>query len=219
MFAAHLQSVQEEERTRIAREIHDELSQTLTMLQLGLSDFASELDPGVSGEHASLVEKIAVMSESIDDIIEIGQRIARKMRPSILDDLGLVAAAEWQINEFRKRTRMKCIFNKGHMTAFDKEFATALFRILQEALANVARHAGATEVIVDLYMKDGSVILKVEDNGQGIEKEKISDAHSLGLLGMRERVALLNGELSICSEPGEGTAVIACIPVGGRPHD
>ncbi|MCL4457375.1 MAG: sensor histidine kinase [Nitrospirae bacterium] len=214
MFAAHLQSVQEEERTRIAREIHDELSQTLTMLQIDLADFVSELNKKDPKTHAPFIGKVAAISKAIGDIIEVGHRIAREMRPSILDDLGFMAAAEWQINEFRKKTGMKCEFNKGHIIAFNKEFTTALFRILQEALSNVARHAGATEVIVDIYMKDGSVILKVEDNGKGIEERKISDGHSLGLLGMRERVTLLSGELSIYSKPGEGTAVIAYIPVG-----
>jgi PAS domain S-box-containing protein len=207
-LAARLQSVREEERTRAAREIHDELGQALTCIKLESASLLREL-PGDATQQSTRAESIVRL---VDQTLQIVRRISAELRPGTLD-LGLVAAVEWAAEEFEARTGTECQVDllEGDIV-IDGERATALFRILQETLTNVARHANATRVNVRLVRKEGSLILDVHDNGKGISEEELSASGSLGILGMRERALLLGGELAIRGAPGEGTTIQIRIP-------
>lgn len=215
-LTAHLQSVREDERTKVAREIHDELSQALTVLKIDLSDLSDDFDELEPEKRSLLLSKTRGILKSVDGIIDNMHMIAMELRPSILDDIGLTAAVEWQAQEFQRRTGIKCEFNLNKDIQLDKERSTALFRILQEALTNVIRHAGATLVKVNLYNADSNITLMIEDNGKGIEQEKIFDIHSFGLLGIRERAVMFGGSININSIPGTGTAVSVSIPISKK---
>lgn len=207
-LTARLQSVREEERARMAREIHDELGQSLTAIKIELSALVKELSPEQQGPF----RKESVM-KLIDETIHTVRRISTELRPGVLDDLGLVAAVEWAAHEFELRTGTRChVWLPGADISLDPEHATALFRILQETLTNVARHAGATTVTVRLTDAHGEVYLEVGDNGKGISLEQLYAAGSLGILGMRERALLLGGELAISGVAGKGTTVRVRIP-------
>jgi PAS domain S-box-containing protein len=208
-LSAHLQKVREEERTHIAREVHDELGQALTALKM---DTVSLID---AGDPKSLNSKVRSMSALIDETVQTVRRIASELRPGILDDLGIVAALQWQAQEFHKRSGIRCKMT-SRLTQFplNREHATALFRVCQEALTNVARHARATEVEIKLGKKSGAIVLEVRDNGQGITAEEMANPKSLGLMGMRERVLLLGGTLAIGGQPKKkGTKVTVTIPL------
>jgi len=207
-LAARLQSVREEERTRVAREIHDELGQALTAIKLDLTallrDLPSDQEPAV--RHGQSILKL------LDETIQSVRRIATDLRPGVLDDLGLVAAVEWAAEEFQARTGIKCRVSLPESDiAMDPEHATALFRIFQETLTNVARHANATQVNIRL-VQNGDLSLEVRDDGKGIREGQLSAGQSLGILGMRERALLLGGELTISGGPGKGTIVKVRIP-------
>jgi signal transduction histidine kinase len=162
----------------------------------------------------SLLEKIRMMADLIDATIDSIQKIATELRPSVLDDLGLIAAIEWQAQEFQKRTAIKCEFLKHpvHME-IDEKRSTALFRIFQESLTNVARHAHATHVKVTLAEEEGTAFLEVRDDGVGIKSDEIEAAKSLGLLGMKERAHAFGGEVEFNPAPGGGTIVTVRIPL------
>ena len=212
-LAARLQSVREEERTRIAREIHDELGQALTAIKIDFAALIRELpeDAGPQIQRSRSILKL------LDEAIQSVRKIATELRPGILDDLGLVAAVEWAAEDFQARTGTKCeVSLPGVDIALDQERATALFRILQEALTNVARHANATRVDVRLAQENGDLILQVHDNGQGIGKERLSTGSTLGILGMRERALLLGGDFTISGARGKGTTVRVRIPLPNR---
>src|SRR5256714_1590070 len=210
-LSVYLQSVREEERTRIAREVHDELGQALTSCKLDVSWIASKLPR----ELKPLLEKAKAISAHIDATIQMVRRISTELRPGILDHLGLAAALEWQANEFQTRTGIKCdVRTDLQEPLMDQDLNTAFFRIFQETLTNVIRHAGATQVSVNLKGSDGKIVLEVKDNGRGISKEEISNTKSMGLLGMRERAALLGGEFKIGSTARrKGTRVKVSIPL------
>jgi PAS domain S-box-containing protein len=209
-LAARLHDLLEEERGVIAREIHDQLGQLLTGLKMDLAWMASHLVPS----QQILKKKTRSMARLIDRTIESVRRISTGLRPGVLDDLGLEAAIEWQAQEFQDRTGIKTRFTSALKDAYlDGNLSTAAFRILQEALTNVARHAGATKVTVDLRELDGELTLMVEDNGRGIKSCEITDKKSLGLLGMRERAHLLGGEIEIRGLEGKGTTVAMRIPL------
>jgi PAS domain S-box-containing protein len=209
-LAAHLQSIREEERFRIAREIHDELGQSLTGLKLDLAWIMSRLP----ADGPPLRQRAKTMSALIDNTIQTVRRIATDLRPGILDNLGLVAALEWQAAEFQNRTGIQCrCLSRLDDTGLDAERRTALFRIFQETLTNVARHSQATIVEVRLQETAGQLVLEVSDNGQGFSEKQITDPRSVGLLGMRERAHILGGELQITSAPDQGTTVTARIPM------
>jgi signal transduction histidine kinase len=210
-LSVYLQSVREEERTRIAREVHDELGQALTSCKLDLSWIASKLPPELS----PLVEKARALTAHIDSTIQTVRRISSELRPGVLDHLGLVAAIEWQANEFQNRTGIKCdVRSRIQESLADQELSTAFFRIFQETLTNVIRHAGATHVGVDLKESDGGITLEVRDNGRGIARTEIFNNRSMGLLGMRERTKLLGGVFQIGSIPRrKGTRVRVSIPL------
>jgi PAS domain S-box-containing protein len=213
-LSAHLQSVREEERTMIAREIHDELGQALTGLKMDLSFLQNGLSKAGAAGLSRLTERAMSMSRLIDQTIQTVRRIATDLRPGILDDLGLVAAIEWQAQDFQNRTGINCRFTPGvEDLGLDQDLSTAAFRIFQETLTNVARHSGATEVDVNLNHCDDSLALEITDNGKGISAAEISGSRSLGILGMRERASLLGGELQISGTPGEGTTVTLRIPL------
>jgi len=215
-LSVYLQSVREEERTRISREVHDELGQALTGCKLDLSWIANRLPK----DQKPLLEKALALSDHIDSTIQTVRRIATELRPGILDHLGLAAALEWQANEFQNRTGIKCdVHSTLSDPNLDQDMNTTFFRIFQETLTNVIRHAGATRVEVDLKERDGNIIMEVRDNGRGISKAEITNSSSMGLLGMRERAALLGGELKIGRLPkGKGTRVTVSIPLRRKPR-
>jgi signal transduction histidine kinase len=209
-LSVYLQYVREEERTRIAREVHDELGQALTGLKFDVSVVATRLPK----ELKPLIDRLKAMSERIDATIETVRRISTELRPGILDDLGLAAAIEWQANEFQTRTTIQCqVEVTVPETVLSPDLNTAFFRIFQETLTNVMRHARATRVDVSLAGENGCLVLTVADNGRGITPGEITSAKSIGLLGMRERAALMGGEMEIIGTPGTGTTVRVQIPV------
>jgi len=214
MLSGRVAKVQEEQRTRIARELHDELGVGLTCLKIDLSRLQAIVTEGGGAKVRKKVgDKIRSMSEQIDTTIASVQRLVTELRPAILDDLGLVAAIEWQCQDFQKRTGIPCTCaTSADDINTNPERATALFRICQEALTNTARHAQATAVTIKLESRSDCLELVVADNGVGISDAEVSDRRSLGLLGMKERAALLGGEITIQSHPGRGTTVTACLP-------
>jgi PAS domain S-box-containing protein len=211
-LAGHLQAAREEERTRVAREIHDELGQALTGLKMDVAWLRKKL----AKDQEPLREKTDSMLALMDQTIQSVRRISTELRPGVLDDLGLAAAIEWQIHEFQNRTGIKCVLaSRLDDIRLDHLRSTALFRIFQETLTNIARHARASKVSIKLERKNRDVSLQVQDNGSGIPKNKLSDRRSLGILGMRERALLLGGEFMINGVRGKGTTVTARIPIDG----
>jgi signal transduction histidine kinase len=208
-LAAHLQSVREEERIHIAREIHDELGQALTGLKFDINALAK----GGTTDDAPIADKKQHLCQQIDRIINSVRRIASGLRPEVLDEIGLAAAIEWQAREFQRRTGIRCLVEIAPgFSDPDKERSTALFRIFQELLTNVARHAGATRVSVHLTDEAGTLSLKVEDNGRGIQEREIESPRSLGFLGLRERVLAFGGAIHVQGQDGKGTTVSVSIP-------
>ena len=219
-LATRLQQIREEERLMVAREIHDEMGGGLTGLKMDLSWLLGKMgDADSCEERVALMDRIHTSNTLIDQMIHVVRRISTDLRPSVLDDLGLVAALEWQLSEFTSRTEIRHEFTTTFEYVNIKEAtAVAVFRIFQEALTNVMRHSRATKVAVVLragkrsLFGDESFVLEIRDNGRGITEEKILNPGSLGLLGMKERVLAFGGELSIRGEPGGGTALVLQIP-------
>jgi len=208
-LSARLQSVREEERARIAREIHDDLGQALTGLKMDSAWVMKNLRP----DQTALQDKLRAMGQLIDDTVRSVRRLSTELRPRILDDFGLVAALEWQGQEFETKTGIQCRFRSSlRETDLDPDRSVAIFRIFQEALTNVARHSGATKVKSTLSKAKKGLRLILRDNGRGISQEEISRTKSLGLVGMRERAILFGGELTIQGKPGKGTTVTLKIP-------
>jgi two-component system, NarL family, sensor histidine kinase UhpB len=211
-LSLHLEQVREKESKRIAGEIHDVLGQQLTTLKMDLSWLTERV---LSGEKDTdkISEKIKAMSDLIDQTIQAVQKISAELRPGLLDDLGLLPAIEWLSQDFQNRTKIKCRthFDRDDID-LDPDFATAIFRISQEALTNVVRHAKATRVNISLKEEDGALVLIIKDNGKGIIKERIWDPSSLGIIGMRERVRRFSGELIISGTPQRGTTLTAIFP-------
>lgn len=201
-LSAHLQTAIEQERTHLAREIHDELGQALTVLRMDAIFIESRAD------RAIVTDRVRKMIEFIDSTAKTVQSICSELRPSILDDLGLTAAMEWLIDEFRKRSdiRYDYSFNPEEMV-LPRDISTAAFRILQETLTNVSRHAGAREVMIKLEAGEKLLTMTVKDDGRGITEEEIDRLDSFGLLGMKERALNLGGNLEITGDPGSGTEV------------
>jgi signal transduction histidine kinase len=207
-LAAHLISVREEERAHIAREIHDELGQVLTGIKMEVGWLQKRL------KEPALLEKCDSMAKLIDSSVQTVRKIATGLRPEMLDDMGLVAAVGWQAKEFQKRTGIRCRAKLPPEKKFDLEISTCVFRIFQEILTNVARHARATRVDVELDVTDERFNLEVIDNGVGIADSDLNGRKSLGLLGMQERAMLFGGEVGITGTPGQGTRVSVSIPIG-----
>lgn len=205
-----VQSAVERERTSIARDIHDDLGQTLSALRTDLTWLGKRLP----GNQKPLIEKNETTLKLADRAIHSVKRIITDLRPSLLGDIGLAAAIEWQAGEFQNRTDIKCQLgiSPGNLD-LDQERAMAIFRILQEALTNVARHANARNVDINLREKDGEVVLKVRDDGKGMTQEEISHPESFGLLGIRERANVFGGRMEISGARDRGTTVTVSIPV------
>jgi signal transduction histidine kinase len=210
-LAAHLQSVREEERIHIAREIHDELGQALTGLKFDIGAIAKGCS---AGDAQAVAEKSQVASHAIDRIINSVRRIASGLRPEVLDEIGLGAAIDWQAREFQRRTGIRCLVEMPpKFVDPDQERSTAIFRIFQELLTNVARHANATRVEVKLEEGDEEGLrLTVADNGRGIRTTEFESPTSLGFLGLRERVLAFAGTIDVNGEEGKGTTVSVTIP-------
>jgi PAS domain S-box-containing protein len=219
-LAARQQQIREEMMIMIAREIHDDLGGGLTGLKMDLSWLLRKMDDTEAGEkRVALIDKIHTSNALIDQMIRAVRRISTDLRPSILDDLGLVAALEWQLSEFTSRTEIPHEFTTTlEYVNLEETTAVAVFRIFQEALTNVARHSEATKVVIVLregersLFGDEGLVLEIRDNGRGITEEKMLHPESLGLLGMKERVLAFGGELSIRGEPGGGTVLVLKIP-------
>ncbi len=209
-LSRHVQDVVEEERKRIAREIHDALGQELSLLQLELGLIQEQLPKS----EKQLRKKTREMSKLVDVSIRSVQRISADLRPALLDNLGLGAAVEWLVKRFVKRARMSCeISIDPPQLKLDPERSTALFRILQEAMTNVLRHARATNVGVHLVKSDKLIIMTVRDNGIGIPPDRITDSKSVGLTGMRERVLPWGGRVDFIRLSTKGTEVVVTLPV------
>ena len=205
---ARLESVREEERTSLARELHDRLGQALTAIRI---DVAALKVPRGGGQQFQRIDAILGL---VDGTIHAVRKISAELRPGILDDLGLVATLEWAAEDFHARTGIECrVALPETSPAIDPGRATALYRIAQEALTNVARHAGATRVTIALARNDSHLSLEVRDNGRGIDAGQLSAPSSLGIVGMRERALLLGGEFNIAGDPGCGTSVRAVVPI------
>lgn len=208
-LATREQDIRENERTRIAREIHDSLGQALTALKLQLS----AAQEAASRDSPALGARLHETASMVDDLVKSVRRIASDLRPPILDQLGLPAAVEWLAQDFSRRTGIRCRpAIRPTDGAIGDELATALFRIVQEALTNVLRHAGATRVDIELGMKSGCVALEINDDGSGITEAGTMGPGSLGILGMRERAAALGGVLEVAPRAGGGTRVAAWFP-------
>jgi signal transduction histidine kinase len=213
-LSAHLQTVREEERTHIAREIHDELGQVLTRLKMELSlleeswHVRKDRDPVPSDEQA-----LRRMVTLVDGSIQTVRKIATELRPTMLDTLGLSAAIEWQAQEFLETSGISCAVSlPDDEWTVDREISTALFRILQESLTNVVRHARARNVSVALWNDGHATTLEVEDDGVGISPELIGGPKFFGLLSMKERALVLGGTLDVTRGQDGGTKIVARIP-------
>jgi PAS domain S-box-containing protein len=207
-LAAHLLSVREEERARISREVHDELGQSLTAVKMDLAWLAGRL-PRRNGQ---MLKRIRSTRQLADSIIQSIRRISTELRPAVLD-LGLAEAVEWQVQEFQARSGIHCTVRLLTREVVASNASTAMFRIFQETLTNVARHAKATRAEVVLQKQRNRLVLLIRDNGRGFDQADPTLSKSLGLLGMRERAAILGGRVDISSAPGKGTTVTAWIPL------
>ncbi|MES1217124.1 MAG: PAS domain S-box protein [Bacteroidota bacterium] len=209
----HLQNIREEERINIAREIHDELGQQLTVLKMDISWLKKKL----AKTDTEAVEKINDLLKLTDTTIKSVRKISSDLRPSLLDDLGLVAAIEWQLKEFESRSSVKTSFTTTETERdLPDSIKTTFFRIFQESLTNVARHSKASNVKVSLKYRENNFVLTIEDDGKGFDKHKIADKRTLGLLGMKERTAMTGGAYDIISAPGKGTTIVVTIPLNNN---
>jgi Signal transduction histidine kinase len=207
----HQQRLREDEQKRIAREVHDELGQSLTGLKMNMHLLKCQIN--ARGTQNSSVEKsIDDLMQLTDSTIKTVKRIASDLRPSLLDDFGLVSAVEWQTQEFERRTSIPCTF-ESDCDAIDlgSEGNTAMYRVVQEALTNIARHADADSVSVDLATTSSEVRISISDDGKGIDTSS-RKAPSLGLIGMQERSRMIGGELQIAGSPSEGTTITLTVP-------
>jgi len=208
-LAAHVELVREEERTGIARELHDELGQLLTALKMDITWLSTHAG---TQERKAISTKLDGMGALADTTMHAVQRISSELRPGLLDDLGLVAALEWLARDFRERSGILCVLDVDENLELSGHLATALFRICQESLTNAARHSGATLVTVTLLADEGGIVLSVRDNGKGVTADESTHPHAFGLIGMKERARALGGELEIVGSPGDGTSVELTLP-------
>lgn len=212
-LSAHLQEAREEERKRIAREIHDELGQALTSIKLELSLLREEVLHDVS----AATNRIQSLKGRVDETIQTVKSIITKLRPGLLDDLGLTAAIEWQANDFQRQTGIVCeVVVKPEEMNINNEISTALFRIFQETLTNIVRHSGASRVIVNLVQSEDTLQLQVHDNGRGITAEEIHNPKSFGLIGIREHAHYWHGTVDINGIPQEGTTIVVRFPIPAK---
>lgn len=208
-LTAHLQNIREEERIHIAREMHDELGQLLTAFKMDISWLQKKL---AASSDESIQQKLKEMTKLIDDSVIFVRKIASELRPSVLDDFGLIPALEWHSEEFQKRFHIDVDFkSNAREVKTSSLIATGLFRMYQETLTNVARHANAGKVTTRLQADNGSITLSVHDDGKGFDLRGSDQKKTLGLLGMKERAAMIGGHLEIRSAPGQGTTVFIAV--------
>jgi PAS domain S-box-containing protein len=212
LLSGSIMAGQEKERAAIARELHDELGQVLTALRMD----AVWLSERLKGKDPQAGSRALTMCDLIDTTIDEVRALATRLRPGVLDDFGLIDALDWYAKYFAQRTGITCNYKHLNMPQVDDLVATAAYRITQEALTNVARHAFATRVKIDLQVKGGILTLSVADNGRGFDPQNLSETNSLGLAGMRERAGLLGGRLELQSKPGKGTRVFFRLPLDER---
>jgi two-component system sensor histidine kinase UhpB len=211
-FAASLQTAREQERKEIAIDIHDDLGQALTALQIDLAWMSKRIDP----EHKRLVEKVGAMLKLIKETDKKVKHISSTLRPPLLDDLGLAITLQAYVREFGQRTGIKCGLRlEPEEIAMDEERSIAVFRIVQEALTNIIRHAAASRARIVIQVREGEILVEISDNGMGIEAKDVTSNKSLGIIGMRERAATLGGTIEIIKKRGGGTALTARIPFSG----
>lgn len=210
-FAVAANAIREEEKARVARELHDELAQSLTALKMDTLWVRDHAAHGLEEVVARLTDMVAM----IDRTVTATRRIAADLRPMLLDDLGLVPAIEWLVGNFTQRSSVACKLSvdEGLDLELQEPYATAVFRIIQESLANVAKHAGASQVNVALGKVPNGVMLLVQDNGCGFFTVAPRKPQSMGLMGLRERAQLLGGSATVKSTPGQGTCVEVYIPL------
>ncbi len=210
-LTAHLQDIREEERIHIAREMHDELGQLLTAFKMDISWLQKRFKHDAD---VNIVQKLEDMSKLTDDAVVFVRKIASELRPSVLDDFGLVPALEWHSEEFQKRFHIEVDFTSGFKEVKTSAIiATGLFRMYQESLTNVARHADASRVTAHLGVINDKLTLSITDNGKGFDISKSDQFKTLGLLGMKERAVMMGGTLEVRSQAGRGTAVIISVPL------
>jgi PAS domain S-box-containing protein len=210
-LTSYLQNIREEERTNIAREIHDELGQLLTVMKMDVSWLNKKI--GTDAE-VPVKNKMKDLLDMIDGTVKTVRRISSELRPSLLDDLGLVAAIEWHLIEFEKRVGIKTSFtDAADEVVLPDKVKTGIFRIFQESLTNVARHAEASKITVKMECKNNMFLLKISDNGIGFDKTKVADKRTLGILGMKERSEMMGGIYDIVSTPGKGTTILVKVPL------
>ena len=219
-LAAHLQVIREEERARIAREIHDVLGETFTSLTMDVDWIEDHLDrSNASRKPSEIRQRLKSMAALLRTSAKAGQRIASDLRPGILDHLGLAATLDWAAKDWAHRTGIRCRWTrKPQPVALNREQATGLFRIYQEILTNISRHARARHVICSFKTTKSELTLRVTDDGRGFDPGKLSDRKSLGLIGMRERALLFSGTLEIQSASGQGTTITVRIPLVSTPE-
>jgi signal transduction histidine kinase len=211
----HLQNVRESEQKRIALEIHDELGQALTGVKMGVHWLSRQIaEKNGNLKNSDIARKLDDMLKTIDSTVSSVRRIATELRPSVLDDFGLIAALEWQIKEFERIYGIPCTF-RSDVAEFDidPETSTTVFRIFQEALTNIARHANASTVDIGLRLEEGYLLLSVNDDGVGFQPDELRGKRSLGILGMKERAKLVGGVVEILPEDSRGTEVALKVPL------
>jgi signal transduction histidine kinase len=215
LLSRQLLSAQEEERKKISRELHDVIAQTLTSINVRLTTLKKEAAANTRGLERNIERTQQLVEKSVD----IVHRFARELRPTVLDDVGLIPALQSFVKEFTKRTGIRIHFTTitfARLKQLDGDKRTVLYRVAQEALTNVARHAQASRAEVKIRKLDGNVCMRIKDNGKGFPAEHLlhgKKKNRLGLLGMRERVEMVRGKFTIQSEPGKGTTILAQLPL------
>ncbi|WP_240787188.1 PAS domain-containing sensor histidine kinase [Ramlibacter rhizophilus] len=210
-FATEASAIREQEKTRVARELHDELAQSLTALKMDAIWVRDHLER----DPAASAQKLADMLDMLDESVAATRRISADLRPLVLDDLGLVPAIEWLVQNFTQRHGVPCALDIDQSLDLGEPHATAVFRMVQESLQNVAKHARAHRAWVRVARERREIVLEVRDDGAGFETQAARKPQSLGLVGLRERAQLLEGTVRIDSQPGQGTRVQARIPLPG----
>lgn len=214
-LAMTIEKVKEEENLKIAREIHDELGQVLTALKMEINILGQKMSDDKKSK-----EKLESVNSLIDETINLVRKISTRLRPRLLDELGLFPAMEMQVRELQTRTGIRCITQfPDEEIIKDKEMSLAIFRIFQEALTNVIRHAKATNVLIKSYLVSDQFVMEIKDNGIGIGNSELSENGSLGILGMKERVSLLNGNLKLENVSSGGTLLRVDIPINNNHHN
>jgi signal transduction histidine kinase len=217
-LSLRLEMAREEERARVARELHDELGQVLTSLKLEFMWLVDQLRKSEPKPGIQLVNKLQSLIGLIEVSIQSVRQISSDLRPAVLDHLGLKEAVQWEATKFQARTGIRCRVAWGLKDGLtDRTRQLALFRILQEALTNVVRHAHAGAVRISMRVRGKVLTLTIRDNGRGITKAELSSVESIGLLGMTERARLLGGQVTITGVPGRGTTVTVLVPVINQP--